>query len=175
MSAAYVDQELKAEFGRIPPSFLPLGNKRLFQQQFKTVPASEEVFITLPSSFVMPKKDEKWLNENIINVIRIDEGLSLGESLNSALLQIKPKAVASISILFGDTLILDLPKQANSVSISKSNNGYDWAYVNNNSNRLLDDSINNHQSKQDNVVCGFFKFSDFTLFVTVRKVGLDKN
>ena len=29
MSAAYVGQDLQSEFGKIPPSFLPLGNKTL--------------------------------------------------------------------------------------------------------------------------------------------------
>lgn len=33
MSGSYVQQELGAEFGSIPPSFLPLANKRLFKHQ----------------------------------------------------------------------------------------------------------------------------------------------
>ena len=32
-SAAYVEPELEAEFGRLPPAFLPLGNRRLFVHQ----------------------------------------------------------------------------------------------------------------------------------------------
>lgn len=38
MSGAYVGQELESEFGRIPPSFLPLGNRRLFQHQVALAP-----------------------------------------------------------------------------------------------------------------------------------------
>lgn len=33
MSAAYITLELESEFGTIPPSFLPLGNRRLFQYE----------------------------------------------------------------------------------------------------------------------------------------------
>ncbi len=38
MSGAYVGQELESEFGRIPPSFLPLGNRPLFQHQVALAP-----------------------------------------------------------------------------------------------------------------------------------------
>ena len=32
-SGEYVESELFAEFGRIPPAFLPVGNKRLYTHQ----------------------------------------------------------------------------------------------------------------------------------------------
>lgn len=35
LSGQYVEQDLRAEFGQIPPSFLPVGNKRLYTYQIK--------------------------------------------------------------------------------------------------------------------------------------------
>ena len=46
MSGAFVGQELESEFGKIPPSFLPLGNKRLFQHQIKLAPEDVDIFIS---------------------------------------------------------------------------------------------------------------------------------
>jgi hypothetical protein len=36
-SAAYVNSEFQIEFGKIPPSFLPVGNKRLFEHQINLI------------------------------------------------------------------------------------------------------------------------------------------
>ena len=51
MSGDYIDQEFQSEFGRIPPSFLPLGNKRLFQHQIKLAPHNTQVYLTIPESY----------------------------------------------------------------------------------------------------------------------------
>ena len=45
MSAAYVDQDLKSEFGNIPPSLLPLGNRRLFQHQIAAAPKGKTLYL----------------------------------------------------------------------------------------------------------------------------------
>ena len=51
MSGAYVGQELESEFGKIPPSFLPLGNRRLFQHQLALAPEGVELLLSIPESF----------------------------------------------------------------------------------------------------------------------------
>ena len=57
MSGAYIGQELQSEFGRIPPSFLPLGNRRLFQHQIKLAPKDTSVYLTVPQSYQISKTD----------------------------------------------------------------------------------------------------------------------
>ena len=47
MSGAYVGQELESEFGHIPPSFLPLSNRRLFQHQVDLAPEGVEVYLSV--------------------------------------------------------------------------------------------------------------------------------
>ncbi|EAS4986586.1 capsular biosynthesis protein, partial [Salmonella enterica] len=51
LSAQYVDQDLRAEFGEIPPTFLPVGNKRLYSYQIKNIRnenPDEKICMTLP-------------------------------------------------------------------------------------------------------------------------------
>ena len=52
-SAAYLSGDLKSEFGAIPPSFLPLQNKRLFHHQFAFIQQSNDpIYLTVPQSFL---------------------------------------------------------------------------------------------------------------------------
>lgn len=85
MSGAYVGQELESEFGRIPPSFLPLGNRRLFQHQVALAPQGVKVYLSLPESYVVSEIDLQWLEQNQVTIIATPDGLSLGASLVAAL------------------------------------------------------------------------------------------
>ena len=57
MSGAYVEQELAAEFGHLPPSFLPVGTRRLYEYQRSHFPADATVHLALPESFSPPLTD----------------------------------------------------------------------------------------------------------------------
>ena len=57
LSGAYITQELSSEFGSIPPSFLPLGNRRLFQQQLKLVPPGRVIYMSVPDTYEILKDD----------------------------------------------------------------------------------------------------------------------
>ena len=61
-SAAYVDQELAAEFGRLPPAFLPIGVSRLYEAQVPAI-CGGPVFLTLPESFEPHAVDVARLHE----------------------------------------------------------------------------------------------------------------
>ena len=61
-SAAYVEPELVAEFGRLPPAFLPLGNRRLFVHQHAAIAAhASRVLLTIPEGFRPEDVDEQQL------------------------------------------------------------------------------------------------------------------
>ncbi|ENC3611474.1 capsular biosynthesis protein, partial [Escherichia coli] len=84
LSAQYIEQDLRAEFGEIPPSFLPVGNKRLYSYQINNIRnanPNEDIFLTLPKSFEVSSWDLRELQERNINIIRIDESFSLGQSI----------------------------------------------------------------------------------------------
>ena len=108
MSAAYIGQELESEFGALPPSFLPLGNRRLFQHQVKSAPTNKHVYLSVPESFAPEPHDLQWLADHHVTLLYIPDGLSLGASLVSALTLADYTPDQSLSILFGDTLLPNL-------------------------------------------------------------------
>lgn len=63
-SAAYVGPEFQAEFGKLPPAFLPVGNKRLFRlqtQAIKTAFPGESIWLTIPESYSLSTQDAHTL------------------------------------------------------------------------------------------------------------------
>ena len=52
-SAAYLDTEFQIEFGKLPPAFLPIGNRRLYERQLVAIKnkfPDEDIYISLPES-----------------------------------------------------------------------------------------------------------------------------
>ncbi|WP_252204469.1 hypothetical protein [Campylobacter vulpis] len=49
-SAKYSSADFTLEFGKIVPSFLPLGNKRLYEHQAKLF-QKEKIVLSLPENF----------------------------------------------------------------------------------------------------------------------------
>jgi len=147
-SAAYVDGEFQIEFGRLPPAFLPIGNKRLFEHQAEALRkrfASEEIYLTLPKSFTLVSKDISALEQLGIKFIRGNEKLKLSEALSEALQQI-PENKEPLRILHGDTLIDDIPRGKDVISLAKTQDEYQWEIESVNSQNAL-------------VWCGYFSFS----------------
>ena len=51
-SGAYLDPQLEAEFGRIPPAFLPLGGHRLYEQQHAFLKEfSDRIILSVPEDY----------------------------------------------------------------------------------------------------------------------------
>ena len=61
-SGAWPDAELEAEFGRIPPAFLPIGNRRLFVRQHAALAGqADRIILSLPEDFVPDEVDRALL------------------------------------------------------------------------------------------------------------------
>lgn len=163
MSAAYVGQELQTEFGRIPPSFLPLGNRRLFLHQIKLAPKQSRIYLTIPENYNVSRTDSKLLRHNNVEVIRIPENLSLGESLVSALNLSEHDFEEPLELLFGDTLFTELPKGLNFASISKVKDNYHWAVTDESGSEWIhqhnDVYASFSQQNERKAINGYFKFS----------------
>ena len=57
-SGAYVEQDLTVEVGRIPPAFLPIGNKRLYEYQVELLSSyGAEIYLSIPASYDIPRYD----------------------------------------------------------------------------------------------------------------------
>ncbi len=68
LSAQYVEQDLRAEFGEIPPTFLPVGNKRLYTYQISNIRSEnpeEKICMTLPKSYQISSWDKQVLEKKI--------------------------------------------------------------------------------------------------------------
>ena len=87
-SADYVIPEFRNEFGAIPPSFLPIGNKKLFTFQvnnLRKVFNEERIYLSLPDNFELDKNSLKLISSLNIIPIFIPTGISLGMALLYAL------------------------------------------------------------------------------------------
>ncbi len=154
-SASYVTDELRAEFGLLPPAFLPVGHQRLYELQASVL--GGRVYLTLPSSFRIPDPDAQKLQALDLEIIRVPDGLSLAESLLYALNVIGHTA-DSLRILHGDTLIYDPPETVSSVvAVAAQPEAYSWGLAPNQRGRLS-------QGGDNQVLAGFFFFSSGVAF-----------
>ena len=151
-SGAYVNSELQNEFGNIPPSFLPLQNKRLYNWQIGLFDKSEKIFISLPESFNIPHHDLIFFDASNIQVIKIPENYNLGKSIVYAL-NIISNYNDSFKLLLGDTLFDDLPKKSDIILIDKIKDNYNWAK-----------SFNSF-TYSDHILTGYFAFSNQSILI----------
>lgn len=165
-SAAYVSEELASELGRLPPAFLPVGNKRLFERQIELVKnVSSRTILTIPETFCVSDADADFLSSANIEIVRVVEGLSLGESVVFALNYSAGVGPGRLTILHGDTLYSKLPTSLpDKVVVHRPYASYDWA-----THEELNGSIRflpaRSQSSTDTVLSGFFSFSNASQLV----------
>lgn len=145
-SAAYITSGLISEFGKIPPSFLPLQNKRLFKHQIYLAKSEETKILSLPKGFELSISDEEYLKENNIKIIYVPVGLSLGQSI-VYVLNVAAKYNDTVKILHGDTLFTCLPEGLDLYVTAKTSDNYAWAK-----------SVENNE--EGFIYAGYFSFSD---------------
>ncbi len=138
LSAQYVDQDLRAEFSEIPPTFLPVGNKRLYSYQIKNIRnenPDEKICMTLPKNFPIGSWDKQALTEANINIIQIDENFSLGQSIAFCLASAcTAEDDDGVIIYYGDTLLrnpVNLQNMGkNVIYTARSDFNYVWMKIN---------------------------------------------
>lgn len=125
-SGAYVDSELYAEFGRIPPAFLPVGNRRLFTWQVEHHGAShDQVYMTVPGDFTLDEADRSCLDACRVALYRTEPGVGLGVAVLDFLSA--HEVTGPIEILYGDTLIDDPPRQGSDwLAVGHTDEYYHW-------------------------------------------------
>jgi hypothetical protein len=127
-SGAYIGEEMQAEFGRIPPSFLPIGAAFLVQHQLREAKERRNIWLSLPNDYVMTASQQRLLEDNDVHVFRAEPRKSLGMSVFQAILEIGPDH--PLEIMHGDTLVLNpaLP-ETDTVSVSKVTEQFKWGLV----------------------------------------------
>jgi len=127
MSGALVGQELAAEFGPLPPAFLPVGTQRLYELQMQALAGAGRTHLVLPETFVVPQHDAVRLTELDVEVVPAPEGLRLGEAVVYALNAIGAGDVP-VHLLHGDTLIERPPIAASDLIVGgRRSTEYAWA------------------------------------------------
>lgn len=163
-SAAYVSGDLVSEIGKLPPSMLPVGNKRLFLLQLEQLTAKEDVYISIPEDYSIEPHDLILFERAGVQVIYVPKDMSLGESVlycwNST-----GKQHSTLRILHGDTLIRGIDfSELDAVSIAQNQGYYHRATVSR--GNLVNGSIEDAWAGDDEwVLSGYFSFSNPQLFI----------
>lgn len=164
LSSDYIEQELAAEFGRLPPCFLPVGMKRLYEYQLAGIGPGCEVWITLPESFRPPAADLAILERSGAQVLAVPDGLSLGDAAVYAcnLVAVGGRA---INLLHGDTLVeVPFASVPDTISVADTADGYSWAEVDCDGDgrvgSLRTVMAGVPSESRSPVACGYFAFSD---------------
>ena len=161
-SAKYVDSELQAEFGKLPPCMLPLGNKRLLEHQISSIRQEfidEKIVVSLPQSYSIDDLDYLFIQQHDIELIFVPDGFGLAESILYVLNAVKYD-FKSIRILHGDTLLYDFPKEMDTIGVGRTSDDYGWELV---EKREVDELV----------WCGFFAFSSAREFI--RSLAITRN
>lgn len=161
-SAKFIVSDLQADFGKIPPAFMPFGSKRLYVHQASVLKRSflnEEIYLSLPTDYQIPKSDQEFLQLLGIRVIQNSSQLSLKESVACSLLKID-QHFESIRILHGDTLFSELPQEADLINVTKPKSQQSW----------FSEEVN---PDGDIVWSGYFAFSDPELLLESLSKGND--
>jgi hypothetical protein len=126
-SAAYIGPDLAAQFGRIPPAFLPIRNRRLFVHQHEVLmSAAGRKIISLPDDFEPDEADLILLHNLKFEFVRVPVGLSLGASI-VYVINVTASAGGRLSIMHGDTLLEGIDFSIiDGVSTATMPNVYEW-------------------------------------------------
>ncbi|GIU34124.1 capsular biosynthesis protein [Shewanella schlegeliana] len=157
-SAALIATELQSEFGPLPPSFLPVGNKRLFHHQLALIPHGERIILTLPEGFTPSQYDLDALASRSVELLYLPTHLSLGESIVYTLNLLEFEHSEPLFILHGDTLFDQLSSEMDQLGLSQVEDNYDWAEYNPNTAKLS--PFSSEQPPSSELISnGFFSFS----------------
>lgn len=150
-SGAYITDELATEFGKLPPSFLPLQNRRLFEHQLKIIGSRQDIYLSIPKGFILSEMDSGFLLSMGVSLVPVPEGITLGQSVAYVISKIA-RFAEPLKILHGDTLFSKLPEGIDIYTIAIPADDYIWA-----------NAIDN----EGYIYTGYFTFSDQKLLLKV--------
>lgn len=166
-SGAYLQGEFVTEIGLLPPSFLPIGNRRLFEYQIEFVrqgQLEEDVYLSVPASYQIDLFDELHLTKLGVKIIQVPDGLSLGDSIlfcwNAC-----GKQYQTLTLLHGDTLFLNTQfTTENGISVHANYGFYQRATLGSNC-EALENVHDDWSTKSEQVISGFFHFCRPLIFM----------
>lgn len=148
-SGAYVTPEFQAEFGKIPPCMLPIGNRKLIEHQVQRLRKAlsvKDIFLTLPDTFTPAINEKALLNALGIQCIFVPSNFRLTDSILYTL-NIRETEDDRVVLLHGDTLIDELPQEVDTIGVAETDDDYGWE------REVMPDNA-------QMVWCGYFSFSN---------------
>lgn len=146
-SGTFVSEEFRNEIGQLPPTFLPLANKRLYEHQIgilKKAFPQEQIYLSLPQEFFPLSGDLRMLSQFNISTVSLPYDLALGDSLLLAI-NLIGHYHEPLVLLHGDTLLENLPVEADVIAVSQFSEDYNWEIE--------------YTSQNEAAWVGFFSFS----------------
>lgn len=164
-SGAYVIPEFQVELGEIPPCLLPIGNKKLLELQVHSLRKyfDEDIYLSLPESYEISASEKKIIDSLNLNIVYVPDTFNLCESLLYVLNTSETIRHDEIFyLLHGDTYISDFSnlKTKDVVSVSKTNDNYNWEVIKRTNDYAL-------------VWSGFFSFSSINYFLKSLTLNRD--
>ena len=166
-SGAYIGEEMQAEFGRIPPAFLPVGSAYLVQHQLRHLDGRALKWLSLPSDFELSAAQQRILDEEGVRIVLVNPKVSLGMSVFQSILEID--AGGTIEILHGDTLLLSQSRPTcDAVSVAVVTEQYKWGLVETDGQRVSavrDVDRSDILTEEMLILSGYFAFHDAWQFL----------
>lgn len=163
LSGQYVNAEMALHFGRLPPAFLPVAARRLYETQLQYA-NGKPCLMTVPDDYSVPAVDRAALAGRNVTLFPMTASMSLAEAMIRILDHVD--ADGGVSILFGDTLVdIDpavLP-ETDFVIVKDTIADYHWTFASETAGRVefFDADPRGREARQ--IVCGYFCFSDTAL------------
>lgn len=173
LSGRFCSAEIAAEFGQLPPSFIPLGNSRLYERQLELAQACRAVpILSLPANYTVSEWDESRLRSAGVRIVRSPPSLSLNEAVQMVLEVIDARG--AVYVLYGDTLVEgDDIGGLDQIAVRSTGSNYRWAEARlGDGGELSITSGLNQNATERLVLCGYFSFSDGAALRTAC-VGFD--
>jgi hypothetical protein len=161
LSGSYCSPEIAAEFGNLPPCFLPVGEGRLFRKQLTMAQScNAQPVLSLPADYVLPRWDADMLAAQGVRIVRAPVSLTLNEAVQFVLEVLDAKG--PLYMLYGDTLVEgDRLSELDQAAIQTTQSHYNWAEAQTDGDgKLKIISGFGDGVSQRSVLCGFFSFSD---------------
>ena len=159
-SSAFCEREFEAEFGALPPVFLPIGNRRLFELQIvrlKRDLPDQKILITLPIDFEISEFDQELLRNSNICVGKFEKTMPLSKVLIS-LIEEQISESEPVYILHGDTLMEDFPADKDVIYLAQTSDSHSWEF---------EEKV--ELGLRGDIWCGFFSFSSRDLILAQFK------
>jgi hypothetical protein len=155
LSGRYVVQSLSAELGKLPASFVPLGNERLLYKQINFLRKfCDQICVTLPNDFVLEQVDYDKIRNAEVTILYTDPHFEIGKAINVCNENLEIN-FNELLILYGDTLFDNIDYiYPNSIAVHQAKSQYDWAIV------KPKEKPSEIHSNKNRSISGLFNFSN---------------